>query len=364
MQLIVIATTLLGWLLLLLVPPTQAFPNMAGHCDGGSIPDPNAPHPNNDYRSLHEGGYSITIGDHTLPREQEVPLQLTVGEEYDVKIERSNGNTFKGLLFRLPIADAFTYSEGESDIGKHEMCDPGSVSGVTHFNRNAKTKVEFKMKVTETRMMNLDITSVVAKAATYYYSLYELDFVVAGPPTAAPVRDPTAAPVRDPTAAPVRDPTAAPVRDPTAAPVRDPTAAPVSDPTAAPVRNPTAAPVRDPTAAPVRDPTAAPITSPASECIDSKLRLRINGKQWKTCRWVGRNPEVRCQKQNVHTHCPLTCDSITNSCSTSICVDSRRKFKMKESGHLKRCGFFKRNPDKCDKEGVASTCRLTCEYCD
>jgi hypothetical protein len=212
------------------------------------------------------------------------------------------------------------------------MCDPGSVSGATHWNSNAKTKVEFKMSVTETRMMNLDITSVVAKRAAYYYSLYELDFVVAGPPTAAPVRDPTAAPVRDPTAAPVRDPTAAPVRDPTAAPVRDP--------------------------------TAAPITSPASECIDSKLRLRINGKQWKTCRWVGRNPEVRCQKRNVHTHCPLTCDSITNSCSTSICVDSRRKFKMKESGRLKRCGFFKRNPEKCDKEGVASTCRLTCEYCD
>jgi hypothetical protein len=184
-----------------------------------------------------------------------VTLQLTVGEEYDVKIERSNGDTFKGLLFRLPIADAFTYSEGENDIGDHDWCDV-SVSGATHWNSNAKTKVEFKMKVTETRMMNLDITSVVAKAATYYYSLYELDFVVAGPPTAAPVRDPTAAPVRDPTAAPVRDPTAAPVRDSTAAPVSDPTAAPV----------------RDPTAAPVRDPTAAPITSPASECIDSKLR--------------------------------------------------------------------------------------------
>jgi hypothetical protein len=278
MQLMVIATTLLGWLLLLLVPPTHAYPYMAGHCDEGSIRDSNAPHPYNDYRSLDEGGYSITIGDHTL--QLGVTLQLTVGEEYDVKIERLNGNTFKGLLFRLPIADAFTYSEGESDIGKHDMCDPGSVSGVTHFNSNAKTKVEFKMSVTETRMMNLDITSVVAKRAAYYYSLYELDFVVAGPPTAAPVRDPTAAPVRDPTAAPVRDstaapvrnPTAAPVRDPTAAPVRDPTAAPVRDPTAAPVSDPTAAPVRDPTAAPVRYPTAAPITSPASECIDSKLR--------------------------------------------------------------------------------------------
>jgi len=138
---------------------------------------------------------------------------------------------------------------------------------------------------------------------------------------------------------------------------------PSYNPPTNPVATPTMAPVPDPTAAPVPDPTAAPVSSP-SGCVDSTLRMLINGKSWKACRWAANKPKIRCKKRNVQTHCPLACDSIMNSCSTSVCMDSLRKFKMKGSGLRKRCGYFIKNPDKCGKEGVVSTCRSSCGYCD
>ena len=113
---------------------------------------------------------------------------------------------------------------------------------------------------------------------------------------------------------------------------------------------------------PTSSPTTSPIASPtvSSVCVDSPLTMYVN-KRERVCAWAAKNPSKRCNKNGVPEHCPLTCDAEKQSCST--CVDSKRKFIMKESGIIKRCGYIRKNMSRCAKEGVPETCRLTCGHC-
>lgn len=110
--------------------------------------------------------------------------------------------------------------------------------------------------------------------------------------------------------------------------------------------------------------TSAPATTPTntnSECTDSELQLKINRIK-RTCNWVAKNPSKRCMKSYVSTHCPLTCDSMEDSCAT--CADSKKKFFLK-NGAMKGCWWVRqKNTEKrCAKNGVGSSCQATCEFC-
>jgi len=312
MKLLLLAITVLGS-----VTPLLAYPSGSGHCDEGPIGSQyssSSPHYRYGYAQLDEGSFQVTIGGNTLSLGE--TMELSTGQEYDVTFERlsnednSFDNSFKGLLFRLPISNAFTITDSsDSSIIQLLSSCRDDASAVTHTSNAAKKKVDFKMTVSEAREMVLHVTSVEQTAASYYYSQFTLNFVGDSDP------DPD-------------------------------TSAPVASPTG----------------------TAAPVASPVSSstCVDSSLKFMMKRNanaipKWKKCFWVGKNPEVRCLKKKIHTHCPLTCDSVVKSCST--CVDSKRKFKMEKSGLEKKCGFIRKEPDKCDKEGVRSTCPATCGEC-
>jgi len=110
-------------------------------------------------------------------------------------------------------------------------------------------------------------------------------------------------------------------------------------------------------------PSASPVAS--FECVDSPLIMMI-GVRPRGCNWAANNPTVRCMKANVAQHCPLTCDSVMNSCSS--CEDSNKKFVMKKSKFVKKCAFIGKDEDminsRCANEGVLETCRVTCGYCE
>eukprot|EP00558_Chaetoceros_sp_UNC1202_P004941 CAMPEP_0197245802 /NCGR_PEP_ID=MMETSP1429-20130617/10472_1 /TAXON_ID=49237 /ORGANISM="Chaetoceros sp., Strain UNC1202" /LENGTH=312 /DNA_ID=CAMNT_0042706359 /DNA_START=62 /DNA_END=1000 /DNA_ORIENTATION=+ len=153
------------------------------------------------------------------------------------------------------------------------------------------------------------------------------------------------------------------------------TSAPVKTPTSsAPVKTPTSsAPVKTPTSsAPVKTPaTSAPVSVPTptgdAECVDSPLKMLVNGKL-KTCGWAAsKNTEKRCNKRRVASHCPATCDEFLSSCDFT-CEDSEKRFKMNNNMSIKGCAWVGRDEDKvdkrCAKTGVTETCRDTCGYCE
>ena len=95
-------------------------------------------------------------------------------------------------------------------------------------------------------------------------------------------------------------------------------------------------------------------------CVDSPTRLLVNKVNKKSCNWVGNKLE-RCDKNNIKSHCPLTC----GVCDEFKCEDSARKFFL-PNGNVKKCGWVARKDteERCALEGVAETCRKTCGMCD
>lgn len=154
---------------------------------------------------------------------------------------------------------------------------------------------------------------------------------------------------------------------PTGSPDTSSTSAPVVSPTSsAPVASPTI--FDPPVAAPVVSPTTtlAPVAAPTDgeeddiACIDSPLKF-VFKKIPRNCVWASKGNSVkRCAKKGVSAHCPSTC----GTCEEKKCSDSGRKFVL-ENGAKKRCGFFARNTDRCDKfDNAVETCRDSCGYCD
>jgi len=117
---------------------------------------------------------------------------------------------------------------------------------------------------------------------------------------------------------------------------------------------------------PTQFPTAAPVTvSPPSAtptCRDSSLsfRLMYNDKlRLKSCEWVARDPNWKCDLEGVSEHCPNTC----GSCDT--CSDSTMVFYNINKKKTRTCSWAARQDTdfRCTISGMANTCRSTCTNC-
>merc|ERR1712113_1022661 len=100
-------------------------------------------------------------------------------------------------------------------------------------------------------------------------------------------------------------------------------------------------------------------------CKDSELGFIVNGIN-RFCAWVQQShTELKCGKAGgrLATHCPLTC----GSCYVDACTDAMQRISL-PSGHLKSCSWVRHRDtqSRCETEGVADTCRNTCNnvMCD
>jgi len=73
------------------------------------------------------------------------------------------------------------------------------------------------------------------------------------------------------------------------------------------------------------------------------------------------NKPYRCNNEGIISHCPVTC----NGCDT--CQDSEARFKLVKDGRriARNCDWVatKKTAIRCGYEGVAETCRDTCDAC-
>ncbi len=212
----------------------EAFPYQAGHCDSGSLADRSAQHGSFGRGDpIAQGGFTITIGG--MSPSLGNTLDLNVGQEYNVKIERTNGS-FRGLLFRLPGPNVFSIpaASGADGFQLHPSCD-ADVSAVTHSNNDDKSLLEFTLKYESAGEKILDVTTVITKSAgNWYHSSYLLNFleVPTSTPTKAPTLMPTAPPTQSPTTEPTLSPTPIPTLSPTSSsPTTVPTTTRTPDPT-------------------------------------------------------------------------------------------------------------------------------------
>lgn len=136
-------------------------------------------------------------------------------------------------------------------------------------------------------------------------------------------------------------------------------------PTATPIATPTApTPITaTPTVMPTATPNATPPTS--DECSDSPLRFRL---EWnddiisRDCKWVANKAtRQRCRVDGVSEMCPFTCETC------DVCQDSYVRFKVRWNGRniMRDCRWVenKATRQRCNVEGVAESCRETCEVC-
>jgi len=81
---------------------------------------------------------------------------------------------------------------------------------------------------------------------------------------------------------------------------------------------------------------------------------------WRGCDWVG-NKKYRCDKEDLASHCRLTCGKC------GVCDDSYVRFKVVKDGKriARDCGWVenKQTNIRCGYEGVAETCPETCNSC-
>jgi hypothetical protein len=129
--------------------------------------------------------------------------------------------------------------------------------------------------------------------------------------------------------------------------------------------------VVDPTPFPTMDITSSPSVSPTRSgppphrCDDSpfKFQVKFNDKtKSKSCAWVAKHPNWKCQLDGVSTYCPSTC----GSCGT--CSDATKRFivTLKNGTNASRsCAWVanKNTEARCAIPGFAETCRATFGYC-
>ena len=83
---------------------------------------------------------------------------------------------------------------------------------------------------------------------------------------------------------------------------------------------------------------------------------------WKDCEWVEEDLERCDEYDGVDTHCPKTCGLCDD------CFDGELAFRTfnKKGKRMKRDCFWVEDEfteSRCELEGVAETCRETCELC-
>ncbi len=136
---------------------------------------------------------------------------------------------------------------------------------------------------------------------------------------------------------------------------------------------PTIKPSIDTSTAPSSPPTIVPSTAPSlhqtvptpnTDCSDSTLRFRtvsgLGRNVWRDCFWVG-NKKYRCNNEGIATMCRLTC----GICDT--CQDSNQRFKLVKDGKIiaRDCDWVgnRQIVVRCGYDGVAQTCPRTCGLC-
>jgi len=134
------------------------------------------------------------------------------------------------------------------------------------------------------------------------------------------------------------------------------TLAPIGSTTTSPTPAPIAS-TTSPTPAPIAS-TTTPTLAPIASCSDSPLGMLVN-KKVRTCEWVELGLTLtprrnRCTKRGIASHCPVTC-------GVSDCmVDSTKRFVFRNN-KPKSCNWVKKNTNRrCQKDGVPETCRNTC----
>jgi len=105
--------------------------------------------------------------------------------------------------------------------------------------------------------------------------------------------------------------------------------------------------------------TASCFASTERECVDTDKRFVVNSKLVNGCRWVKhRKTEVRCNKRNVSSMCPVTC----GTCGYDKYRDGGKRFR--QGRRNVSCYWISQRPEKikarCSKSGVSQICRHTC----
>ena len=94
-------------------------------------------------------------------------------------------------------------------------------------------------------------------------------------------------------------------------------------------------------------------------CEDTPLSFIVNGEV-RDCAWAAaEDTNLRCKtgtQRSVGKLCPVTC----GKCQNFACEDPRDSFIL-ANGDEKNCRWTRKNPLlRCNKKGVASACRSTC----
>ena len=92
-------------------------------------------------------------------------------------------------------------------------------------------------------------------------------------------------------------------------------------------------------------------------CQDSKIKMK-RGQKEKGCKFIGKKPDLRCNRRSIEKHCPAAC----SKCNEYACVDSPRKFKI--DGILRNCDWVGEDAANRCVEKVSTVCRSTCGYCE
>jgi hypothetical protein len=96
-----------------------------------------------------------------------------------------------------------------------------------------------------------------------------------------------------------------------------------------------------------------------TKCENSPLRMVSDSDEFRpNCKWVKRNPKLRCTRPGVSEHCPETC----KTCVT--CKDSLNGF-YEANGERRTCEYVaKKKNERCKHPKYRNSCRLTCGVCD
>ncbi len=106
-------------------------------------------------------------------------------------------------------------------------------------------------------------------------------------------------------------------------------------------------------------PSPSPTVQKGPACVDSPLKMIFSNKIARGCDWVAETKtQDRCEIEGVASHCPLTCGTCIE------CVDSGKRFAM-PFGERKSCAWVRRTDTKsrCKRKILSKTCRRTCGTC-
>jgi len=106
--------------------------------------------------------------------------------------------------------------------------------------------------------------------------------------------------------------------------------------------------------------TASCFATAKGKCVDTDKKFVVNSKMINGCSWVKhRKTEVRCNKRDVSSMCPVTC----GTCGYEHDRDGGKTFRQ---GSVKRsCAWISQRSEMikigwCSKTGVSQICRYTC----